>query len=295
MRAPTHSPGTRQVLEGRGGTDVLLIARHDLRRSVRSRQLAWLGAAFVLLTCFVVWVGVRLSNRLEGWAAEIMTDAEVTPHQALYLMLGWDPDQATYWAGIPVAVVLLLVASRFLLPWLAVFLGFDRIGADVQTGAARFVVVRAGRSSLVLGRFLAAATVLVGLMVATHLMVLGASILATDGFDPGRGALLVARYGVLVLPVGLVWLALTCWLSSLLRPALALLGGVGLLVALAVAGGVVGTFGALAPLRWLLPGTYAELLLSHRGVLQLAGAGALTAFAAVLLAAASWTFARRDL
>lgn len=275
--------------------EACLIAAHDLRRALRSRRVHWLFAIYGLVSLFAVWGGLRLAGRLEGFVAEAAETAEGMTYESLYMLFGADPDHALYLAGIPAAVLLVFGVTRALLPWLAVLIGFDRIATDVQTGAARFLVLRARRASLVLGRFLSGLALLVGFTVAIHLVVLVAGALWIDEFGGGRGPFHLVRYWLLVLPVGLAWLGLVCLLSSVLRPPLALFAGLGVLLGTIVLGGLVHAFDSLSVLGWALPGRYADHLHSHLAPLQLLGVVGLGAFAAIFLALACWTFERRDL
>ncbi len=288
--------------------DILIIAREDLRQTFRSTKAVLLLGIYALLSlltgALVILIsrtaavqietateGVELPPELAGAGSRELQE-EIT-RQVLEVFVD-DPALASYLAGIPLVILFFFWANRTFLPWLAALIGFDALGRDIESGTVRYLTLRTRRSSLVLGRFFANAILLGLLTAATHLLIFGFGILWIDEFPGMSAAGQLFRFWLLVLPVGTAWLAFMLLVSALVRPYPALLVGIVALLGTVMAGWLTNFWGAIEPLRWMLPRVYGGYLLSPNVQEQLIGVGVFTLATVVFVIAALLTLERRD-
>ncbi|OJH34081.1 ABC transporter permease [Cystobacter ferrugineus] len=84
--------------------------------------------------------------------------------------------------GIPLAVVVVFFFSLFFLPLYVALMGFDQVSGEVGPRSIRYLTVRARRSSVLWGKLLAQATVLLSLVFALDLGLCVYAWVSTPGF-----------------------------------------------------------------------------------------------------------------
>jgi ABC-type transport system involved in multi-copper enzyme maturation permease subunit len=161
-------------------SDVLIVARHALRESVRRRVFV------VVLVLSVAFLG------LYAWGASVLFD-EVSGFEDVN---GVDVETATV-AGASL-LGLGMFATLFLGTVLAVFLTLGAVRGDAERGLLQPLIVRPlGRPSYLAGRFLAAATVSGTYVVVIFLLL--AAITALLGWTPDRVVSPALRLGAAAL------------------------------------------------------------------------------------------------
>jgi ABC-2 type transport system permease protein len=256
----------------------------------------------LLSGAIVIWMSRSMAAQLVQMPEALPPGTEVQSPaaiqeavtQGVLEMMIEDPQQAAFLGAIPLLVLFFFWANRTFLPWLAALIGFDSVGREIEAGTVRYYTLRTRRSSLVLGRYLSNAALIVLLTALTHLLIFGFGAVFIEGFARMSAAGHLTRLWLLVVPVALAWLAFMLCLSTLLRPYQALLVGVAAILGTAMAGWITRFSETLAPLRWVLPGEYGGLLLSHRMSDQLVGAGVFLGVAMVFVSLAVATLERRD-
>jgi ABC-type transport system involved in multi-copper enzyme maturation permease subunit len=126
-------------------------------------------------------------------------------------------------ADCPYALWMMLVANLWLAPLLVALMTFDAVSGDLQRGTVRFWVVRARRSSCLLGKAL-------GAWMAVLAVSLGMNVIvwATTAWIEHLGALYVLGWGLrffaVVVPVTGAWCAIAVLVGSQVKtPMLSLL------------------------------------------------------------------------
>lgn len=146
--------------------DVLLIARFELLRSLRSWQALSLISAYVIANAGAVWLFIRGLAELEAGVAKTLGIAVskrpggIMEHlrareeyRNLLEMLISDLDAVDRMIDVPVLAVFQLSFGLVLVPFLASTNAAETIAGDLRSRAIRFELLRTGRAELLLGRF----------------------------------------------------------------------------------------------------------------------------------------------
>jgi ABC-2 type transport system permease protein len=208
-------------------------------------------------------------------------------------------------AKIPLIVFIGFRASLFFAPiWIAL-LGYDVVSEELSTRSIRYVTVRARKSLLVVGKYLALGTILVGLFLAVNVALLLYARQGSPDFSGGLWLVTLGRCWAAGSLFALGYLGLTLLCSTLAKPpslalALNLLALLGLWVL-----DVMGSPGLAAPgsdspesarafLQWITPSHYGPLLLHPDPKRFAVGAAAFAVFIALTVAGAAFSLERRD-
>jgi ABC-2 type transport system permease protein len=279
------------------------VARTELTRTLRSPRavvLLLVYATFTALTALVVGALTR------GLDAQLDPAVAVEARSGLLGMLvGGDSEALRSLAELPLIVPLVFRVSLFFLPLYVTLIGFDQLSAEVGSKSVRYLVFRARRASILFGKFLAQAVVLLGLLLVVQLGVFIAGGVGRPIADPRAYGLDLVRFWGAGAALALAYLALSTLASALTTtPAGSLFCNIGLLLgfwALDVVGSraaflrrLGGTASWTESLRWLSPSAYASGLLGPAS----ATLGSITAYAVFggLFLVLAWaTFRVRDL
>ncbi len=117
--------------------------------------------------------------------------------------------------AMPVPILGVFYLSLFFLPIYVALMGFDQVSGEVGPRSIRYLTVRARRSSVLLGKFLAQTTVLLGLVCLLDLALCVYAWLTTPGFGSATFVLYVLRFWLASTVFSLAFLALTSLCSSL--------------------------------------------------------------------------------
>jgi ABC-type transport system involved in multi-copper enzyme maturation permease subunit len=287
--------------------ETVLIARHDLRHSVRSTKAILLlliyGSISVAAGALVVWGTARIQEEVQAQLAQVgvdaseidlQADAEEAYREVMTVLVG-DPEKAAYLTAIPIVVLFFFWGTRNFLPWLIVLMGYDQISGETQNRSIRYLLLRARRGALVAGKILSNLVLLLGLTVLANVFVFVFAALMIEGFDTASASRHLARFWLLTLPLGLAWIAFMSFLSALLKsPRVSLLFGLAMLVGSAVVGWIARISDTLSFMQWLVPWHYGGQLLSHRASDQLVGVAGFMAFAVLFSVLSYLTLRWRD-
>ena len=152
-----------------GLNETLVIWSAECRRTLRSSRVVALLGLYSLFSVVVFIAAVFLRS-----LSQQMADAGMLP-----------PTE-----GLPLSVQIVYFLSLFFLPLYIALMGFDQVSGEVGPRSIRYLTVRSRRSSVLLGKVLAQATVLLGLVFVLDLG-LGVYTVTTT---PGFGALGFVRY-----------------------------------------------------------------------------------------------------
>ncbi|HTE17666.1 MAG TPA: ABC transporter permease subunit, partial [Armatimonadota bacterium] len=152
----------------------------ETRRAVRSgRVVVLLGlySMFSILVLLIVGaianairdqVTARLAETGNGEAAATAISAEMKK-SFLGALAGNDAAMLEALSQVPLVVLVVFKVTLFFLPAYIALMGFDQISGEVGPRSIRYLTVRARRSSLLMGKFLVQATLLVGLVLIIDL------------------------------------------------------------------------------------------------------------------------------
>ncbi len=124
---------------------------------------------------------------------------------------------------IPLVLLVVFKTSLRFLPLFAGIMGFDQLSGEVGPRSIRYLTVRSRRSSVMLGKFFAQATLLAGLMLLVDVGLCLHARFTEPDFATGAMAMVLARFWVSAVVFSSAYLALTALCSALFRqPAVSL-------------------------------------------------------------------------
>lgn len=293
-----------------GLKETLVIWSAELRRAVRSgRAVVLLGlySMFSALVLLVVgWLASQVreavNKQLETAGAGADASAQVSEEMrkgVLGFLTSNDSAMMEALAQVPLEVLVVFKITLFFLPAYVVLMGFDQISGEVGPRSMRYLTVRARRSSVLLGKFLSQATLLLGLVLIIDLAIFVYARIANPDFGFADVVLNLLKFWLAAIVFSLAYVSLTTLCSALFRsPAVSLVFNFILLFIfwlMDTVGRASGEDGVLRFLRYLSPSYYAGNLL-HPRLAEFAASGAAYAgFATIFLLGAYAVLRARDL
>jgi hypothetical protein len=279
--------------------EVLLTFARELKRTLRSGKgiagllLFLIGGAGVAIILF------SALDRAHYWDAERESRAAIR-RRALEAMYEGAPRQdeiVRYLLDCPEPILAFYPLTAFFLAMLTMVWGFDAIAGDVQHRTIRYVTLRARRSSLVIGRWLAlwVSGLVVSLVVSS---VLWAGLAAKGLFTTSDVLHYGLRTWVASITLGAWYSALTILASSVFRtPVLSLLtagGAATLLFFLKHLSGASWAPSWLRAAHDAFPGSWDDRLLGPHPAHWAAGTGVCLLWTTLGIAAACALLSKRD-
>ncbi|MBJ6763872.1 ABC transporter permease subunit [Myxococcaceae bacterium JPH2] len=288
----------------------MVIWSAELRRAVRSgRVVVLLGlySMFSALVLLVVGYATReIQAQVNAKLAEVGADAEASARAAeemhkgmLGILTSNDAAMMEALSQVPLVVLIVFKVTLFFLPAYVALMGFDQLSGEVGPRSIRFLTVRARRSSVLTGKFLAQATLLVGLVLVVDLAIFIYARMTNPDFSAAMLVLNLVKFWLAAVVFSLAYVALTALCSSLFRlPAVSLVFNFVLLFVFwlmdTIGRGVADT-NPMRFVRYLSPSYYAGNLL-HPQLSEFGASGAAyAAFALVFLLGAHGVLRARDL
>lgn len=285
--------------------EIIVIWSAELRRALRSgRTVVLLGlyALFSALMLLVVGAITRsLRQGLQRSAGADAEQAQAALDQAQQGILGFwvgeDPAMLEALSQVPMVVLVVFKMTLFFLPAYIVLMGFDQVSGEVGPRSIRYATVRARRSSVLLGKFLTQATLLLGLVLVVDLGIFLYAKLTTPDFALGLMLLTLLRFWMAAVLYSLAYVALTTLCSTLFRsPGVSLVFNFILLFVFWLVDVVARALPSPADaLRYASPSAYSTNLLHPEPLRFLVSAGAYAGFALLFLGAAHFILRERDL
>lgn len=171
--------------------ETLVLLAHELRLGLTNRRLL-LAAGIVVLGAVLVTTTAINVAKSQGVAA-ITAFGQLTQqgHQnaaqqrkvkkALRAFLGRKADIVEYRLETPLLLTFVFVMVVLFFPFVVALLAYDAIAREIQAGAIRFLLPRARRVSIVLGKFGAQAITLLVLIATGFLCVVLSGAYALEG------------------------------------------------------------------------------------------------------------------
>jgi ABC-type transport system involved in multi-copper enzyme maturation permease subunit len=291
----------------------------EWRRNVRSARvvvLLLLFAMFTLLALLMVGAAANAVDRQitqqlsAGASPEAAARAMAQMRQgAIGFLFSNDPEAVAALSQIPLVILVVFRLTLIFLPLYIALMGFDQLSGEIGPRSIRYLLVRAGRSSILFGKFLGQAAVLVSLVLLIDAGIFAYARVTNPDFGVGLAALTLVKLWTAATLFSLAYLALTTLCSALFRtPAVSLVFNVIVLFAfwlmdvlgqraslVAQLAGGEGGRSALSYLGYFSPSHYATGLL-HPAFSRFALSGAAYAgFTLVFLLAAYAILRERDL
>lgn len=215
-------------------TEVTVIWGAELWRAVRSAKAIILLALYLMFTAMVL-VGLAFAFRqmqsnldeqlaLHGGSIDaVQPQIDQLKHGFVGWLFGEDEALLGALAEVPLIVLLTFKITLYFLPLYIAIIGFDQISGEIGPRSIRYLTVRARRSSILWGKYLAQATLLGGLVLVVDVAVIGVARWLTPSFQAGVMATTFLKCWVAATVFSLSYVALSSFCSSLFRsPAVSL-------------------------------------------------------------------------
>jgi ABC-2 type transport system permease protein len=293
-----------------GLNETAVIWSAECRRTVRSARVVVLLGLYSMFSALVLLVVGAITRALREQVDAQLTQAGADAEAAtqvfeemrkgfLGFLLGGDQAMIEALSQVPLVVMVVFKITLFFLPAYVAIMGFDQVSGEVGPRSIRYLTVRARRSSLLMGKFLAQATVLLGLVLIIDLAIFIFAWFTTPEFTLASFLLNLLKFWLAAVVFSLAYLALTTLCSSLFRsPAVSLVFNIFLLFGfwlVNLVGSLANPDNPLRYVRYLTPSHYANDLL-HPGLLQFGVSGlAYAVFALLFLGSALYVLRARDL
>jgi ABC-type transport system involved in multi-copper enzyme maturation permease subunit len=304
--------------------EVTVIWTAELWRAVRGAKAIILLGLYLMFTAMVLVLlafafrqaQANIDDQLAQHGASvdaIQPQIDQVKHGFLGWLFGDDEALLGSLAQVPLIVLLTFKITLYFLPLFIAVMGFDQISGEIGPRSIRYLVVRARRSSILWGKYLAQATLLAGLVLVVDLAVIGVARWLTPSFEIGAMATTLVKCWLAATVFSLSYVALSSFCSTLFRSAavslifniFALFGfwlvnkvgeGAAAVAKQAQEGEAPSRIAtALSWLQYVSPSHYSNNLL-HPHLLKLLGSTAIYAgFAAAFLVLGYAVLRRRDL
>ena len=222
--------------------EILVIMVHELKLGLRSKR-ALLTSGIVILAAVLITNGAIRISQNPGFAMltafgqmGIKQQDKRKMKKVMRGFMGRRADIVEYRMESPMLLVFVFIMTLLFFPFLVVLLAYDSVAAEIQGGAIRYLLPRARRASILLGKFSAHAVWIFILLLVGFLTTVLSGAYALQG---PLGAWLKAASSLAMLAwvVSLGYLGWTLLASSLVRrPFFALLLGIGGLLVMGIVG-----------------------------------------------------------
>jgi ABC-type transport system involved in multi-copper enzyme maturation permease subunit len=292
-----------------GLKEIAVIWSSETRRAVRSGRVVVLLGLYSMFSVLVLLIVGAIANAIRDEVASRLAEtgngAEATAALSaemkksfIGVLAGNDTAMMEALAQVPLVVLVVFKVTLFFLPAYIALMGFDQISGEVGPRSIRYLTVRARRSSLLMGKFLVQATLLVGLVLVIDLGIFIYAAITNPDFTFGSLAVNLVKFWLAAIVFSLAYVALTTLCSSLFRlPAVSLIFNFIMLFVFwlmdVVGGAATGKGGEF--IRYLSPSYYSADLL-HPQLTEFGISGlAYAAFATVFLGLSYAVLRVRDL
>lgn len=300
--------------------EITTIWKGETRRTARSARGFALAVLFLFAEALTLGVGgcinVSANKQFDelvssqgGEPAAVREQMTLKKKEILKAVTRNSDATVAVFAEVPLVLLFVFFATTFFLPLLIALMGFDQISAEVGPKSIRYLVVRAQRSSILVGKYLSQITFLGALLLVCVLAMVGVTKWLNAEFTWLSCFTWTARLWGAVMVIALSYAALTALCSSVTRAgplslflnviSLFVLWFIGLISNVWALPGTTGVLGQtespLAYIRYLVPSQFESLLLSNAPLELAGGVLAHLGFGMVFLGLAHVALKQRDL
>jgi ABC-type transport system involved in multi-copper enzyme maturation permease subunit len=292
-----------------GLKEITVIWGAETHRAIRSGRVVVLLGLYSLFSVLVLLIVGAIANAINAQVAarmaetgnsEVATAAIATEMKKGFIgvLAGNDAAMMEALSQVPLVVLVVFKVTLFFLPAYIALMGFDQISGEVGPRSIRYITVRSRRASLLMGKFLVQASLLVGLVLIIDLGIFIYAGLTNPDFTFAALTMNLLKFWLAAIVFSLAYVALTTLCSSLFRlPAVSLIFNIIMLFVfwvMDVIGGALSEKGGKF-LRYLSPSYYSGDLL-HPQLTEFGISGlAYAAFATVFLGLSYAVLRVRDL
>ncbi len=192
------------------------------------------GRVIVLLILFLLFTGLaltivgsinhQLNSQVDQAVAAGQVDAAAAAKQAIegrkkFLSTFFtDDDQLLdFLSAMPLVLFVVFKLTMVFTPLFIALMSFDQISGEIGPKSIRYLVVRARRSSILLGKFAAQATLASGLLVLCTLMMVIVAKVLNDDFTVTAAILIGLKLAAVLVVFAMAYLGLSSLCSSVTK------------------------------------------------------------------------------
>lgn len=204
------------------------IWRGEVTRALKGGRVIVLLILFLLFTALALtivgFINHQLNAQVDQAVASGQVDAKAAADQAVsgrkkFLSTFFtDDDHLLDWlSSMPLVLFVVFKLTMVFSPLFIALMSFDQISGEIGPKSIRYLVVRVKRSSILLGKFAAQATIASGLLVlCTAMMVVVAKVL-NDDFAASAAILIGLKLAAVLVVFSLAYLGLSSLCSAVTR------------------------------------------------------------------------------
>jgi hypothetical protein len=201
--------------------EALYLARAEALSMVISIRAVFLIVTYAVIAGAIGSVLLWLDGKTDGSLLKGVGALKVAPEEAIAKLTeaGFNEHlaRAMINGDLPPLVLGVLFFSTFVIPWLVLLVGYNRISEDVSTKYTRYVLQRVHRGSYLAGKIAGHWVVSILSIIVVHGLLLGYAH-ATDRFDVKGMMHAMPRIWLAMALFVLAYSAFTCMVSSILTP-----------------------------------------------------------------------------
>ncbi len=197
-----------------GLKEIVTLWGAETRRTLRSVRAVILLALYALFTLLVVLLSSQFTVKVDGEQALAL---EQTRLQAIAFLFSADPTLVDFLKSFPVAILFTFKATLAFLPFYVAIIGYDQLSGEIGPKSIRYLTVRARRSSILIGKYLAQQTVLLALALVVDLGLLIFARIHFEDFEMSTLLLGLVRLWVASAVFSMAYAALTALCSAAFR------------------------------------------------------------------------------
>lgn len=200
----------------------------ELVRALKGGRVVVLLVLFVFFTALTLvivgWFNQQINAQVDQAVSQGQVDAKAAADQAVsarkkFLSTFFTDDDhlLEFLAGMPLVLFVVFKLTMVFSPLFIALMSFDQISGEIGPKSIRYLVVRVKRSSILLGKFAAQATIASGLLVLCTLLMVGVAKVLNSDFTMGSALLVGAKLTAVLIVFALAYLGLSSLCSAVTR------------------------------------------------------------------------------
>lgn len=200
----------------------------EIGRALKGGRVVVLLILFLLFTALALLIvgsiNHQLNSQVDQQVAAGQVDAAAAAKAAVegrkkFLSTFFtDDDQLLDWlSAMPLVLFVVFKLTMVFSPLFIALMSFDQISGEIGPKSIRYLVVRVKRSSILLGKFAAQATVASGLLLLCTLMMVVVAKVLNDDFTVSAAILVGLKLSAVLVVFALAYLALSSLCSAVTR------------------------------------------------------------------------------
>ncbi len=200
----------------------------ELGRALKGGRVIVLVVLFVLFTGLALTIVGSINHTMNAQVdqavaagqldAKAAADQAVSSRKKFLSTFFTDDDHLLDWlSAMPLVLFVVFKLTMVFSPLFIALMSFDQISGEIGPKSIRYLVVRVKRSSILLGKFAAQATLASGLLVLCTVLMVGVAKILNDDFAIGAAIVIGLKLAAVLVVFALAYLGLSSLCSAVTR------------------------------------------------------------------------------